>query len=152
MWRFIFSNPSGTGIQLELFTARMETVLSLPLHSDISAGFPLPANDFVEQGIDLNEELIRHPSTTFLVRVKGHSMVNAGIADRDLLVVDRTLQPSTGAIALCCIDGEFTVKRLRIEKECCWLIPENDDYEPMCVTQENDFSVIGIVVHCIKSF
>jgi DNA polymerase V len=117
----------------------------------ISAGFPSPAQDFIDLSIDLNKELIKHPSSTFFGRVKGSSMIDAGINNGDLLIVDKSLNPTDGKIAVCFIDGEFTVKRLKVEKECCWLLPENESYEPLKVTAENDFIVWGIVVYVIKA-
>jgi DNA polymerase V len=117
----------------------------------ISAGFPSPAQDFIDLSIDLNKELIKHPSSTFFGRVKGCSMKDAGIDNGDLLIVDKSINPTDGKIAVCFIDGEFTVKRLKVEKDCCWLVPENESYEPIRVTAENDFMVWGIVIYVIKA-
>jgi DNA polymerase V len=137
---------------IEIFPASGETVLSLPLiPSDISAGFPSPALDFIDVSIDLNKHVIKHPSSTFYGRVKGHSMKNAGIFDGDLLVIDKSLDPRNNQIAVCFIDGEFTLKRIQFEKDCCWLVPENESYSPIQVTEENDFLIWGIVTHVIKS-
>ena len=118
----------------------------------ISAGFPSPADDFIELTIDLNREFIKHKDTTYFARVKGHSMKNAGINDGDLLIIDKSLEPQNNKIAVCQIDGEFTVKRIKIEKDMIWLIAENEDYEPIKVTPENNFVIWGIVIHSIKSF
>ncbi len=118
----------------------------------ISAGFPSPADDFIELTIDLNKELVKNKSTTFFAKVKGHSMKDAGINDGDLLIIDKSLEPQNNKIAICQIDGEFTVKRIKIEKDVVWLIAENEDYQPIKVTQENDFLIWGIVIHCIKTF
>lgn len=127
--------------------------LKLPFISGgISAGFPSPAQDFIEQSIDLNRELIRHPSSTFFGRVRGNSMTEAGIADGDLLVIDKSLRPEDGKVAVCFIDGEFTVKRIRIDRDACWLMPANPDYAPIEVNRENHFLVWGIVTYVIKSF
>ena len=117
----------------------------------ISAGFPSPAQDFIDLSIDLNKELIKHPSSTFFGRVKGCSMKDAGIDNGDLLIVDKSINPTDGKIAVCFIDGEFTVKRLKVEKDCCWLVPENESYDPIRVTAENDFMVWGIVIYVIKA-
>ena len=138
---------------LDLYSANTETVLELPLEDEaIKAGFPSPASDFLDLSIDLNKELIKHPNATFYGRVKGESMKNAGINDGDLLVIDKSLEPSNGKIAVCFIDGEFTVKRIKIEQDFCWLIPENEDFQPIKVTEDNDFIIWGMVIHVIKSF
>lgn len=137
---------------LELYTADTTTAFSLPIvESGISAGFPSPADDFLDISIDLNKELIKNPSTTFLGRVKGDSMINAGLSDGDLLVIDKSLEPTNHKIAVCFIDGEFTVKRILIKKEVIWLVAENDNYKPILVTKENDFLIWGIVTTVIKS-
>lgn len=122
------------------------------LEGGISAGFPSPAQDFTDMSIDLNRELIRHPSSTFFGRVRGDSMQDAGISDGDLLVIDKSLEPSDGKIAVCFIDGEFTVKRLRKDRDCCWLLPANEHYRPIRVGPDNHFLIWGIVTHVIKSF
>lgn len=139
--------------EIELYTALTETELVLPYAGEgISAGFPSPAADFIEVGIDLNRELIKNPSSTFYGRVRGNSMKDLGIHDGDLLVIDRSLEPKNGKIAVCYIDGEFTVKTIRIEKDCIWLMPANKDYAPVRVTRDNDFLVWGIVINVIKFF
>ncbi|MCK9310713.1 MAG: translesion error-prone DNA polymerase V autoproteolytic subunit [Bacteroidales bacterium] len=138
---------------LDLYSALTETELSLPLASGkISAGFPSPASDFVDVAIDLNKHLIKHPSTTFFGRVRGQSMQDVGISDGDLLVIDKGLEPEDGKIAVCFIDGEFTVKRIRFQKDGCYLMPANDAYKPIHVTADNEFLIWGIVTHVIKSF
>ncbi len=138
---------------LDLYAISTESELALPLVSDkISAGFPSPAQDFLENTIDLNKELIKNPTATFYGKVKGDSMKNMGIHDGDLLVIDKSLEPKNDSIAVCYIDGEFTMKQIRIEDDCCWLIPANDDYQPFKVTKDNDFLIWGIVIHVIKSF
>ena len=138
---------------LEFYTADLTTELEIPfMDTGISAGFPSPADDFLELSIDLNKHLIKHKDSTFFAKVKGHSMKNVGIFDGDLLVIDKSLAPQDGKIAICQIDGEFTVKRIKIEKEIVWLIAENEDYEPIKVTPENELMIWGIVIHSIKSF
>lgn len=104
----------------------------------------------MEQGIDLNRELIRNPAATFYGRVKGLSMKDAGIDEGDVLVIDRSLEPRNGAVAVCYLDGEFTVKRIRIDDEGLFLVPANESYQPMKITVENDFTVWGIVTWVIK--
>ena len=144
-------NPHNIN-SLALFSVSTETKLSRPfIDQGISAGFPSPAQDFIDLSIDLNKELVKHPSSTFFGRVRGCSMKDAGINNGDLLIVDKSMNPTDGKIAVCFIDGEFTVKRLKVEKDCCWLVPENESYEPIKVTAENDFIVWGIVVYVIKA-
>jgi len=137
---------------LDIFSVSTESKLDIPIvNQGISAGFPSPAQDFMDLSIDLNKEFIKHPASTFFGRVKGNSMINAGIGNGDLLIVDKSLEATDGRIAVCFIDGEFTVKRLKVEKDCCWLLPENEAYQPIKVTAENDFIVWGIVVYVIKA-
>lgn len=116
----------------------------------ISAGFPSPAEDFKEQRLSLDRELIQNKEATFFARVSGQSMVDAGLDDNDLLVIDRSLEPKNGKIAVCFLDGEFTVKRLRVENNTVWLQPENKNYKPIKITEENDFVIWGIVTNVIK--
>lgn len=118
----------------------------------LRAGFPSPAEDFSEVSIDLNVELIKHPASTFFCRVSGDSMQDMGINDGDLLVIDKSLEPQDGKVAVCYIDGDFTLKEIKIEKDCCWLIPANKDFSPIKVTADNEFLVWGIVTHAIKSY
>ncbi|WP_353076875.1 translesion error-prone DNA polymerase V autoproteolytic subunit [Flavobacterium sp.] len=137
----------------EFYAPDYTTALDIPyVDVGISAGFPSPADDFIELTIDLNKHLIKHKDSTFFAKVKGHSMKDAGIFDGDLLVIDKSLSPQDGKIAICQIDGEFTVKRIKIEKDIVWLVAENEDYKPIKVTEENELMIWGIVVHSIKSF
>mgnify|MGYP003477469276 FL=1 len=137
---------------IDIYVAITQTDLELPfVDGGISAGFPSPALDFVDAKIDLNKHLIKHPSATFYGRVKGDSLKNAGISDGDLLIIDRSLEPSSGKIAVCYIDGEFTAKRIKKTKTEVWLLPENEDYPPIKIEEDNNFIVWGIVTHVIKS-
>lgn len=143
-------NKSG---DFEFFTASTESAVELPLMGEsVRAGFPSPAEDFTEISIDLNVELLRHPASTFFCRVSGDSMQDMGINDGDLLVVDKSLEPQDGKIAVCYIDGEFTLKEIRFDKDCCWLVPANKNYQAIKVTEENDFLVWGIVTYAIKAY
>ncbi len=136
---------------IDIFSAVTETELELPfVGSGISAGFPSPALDFSDISIDLNKYLIKHPAATFYGRIKGESLKNAGINSGDLLIIDRSIEPVNGKIAVCYIDGEFTAKRIKIEKENVLLIAENEDYQPIKVSKDNDFLIWGIVTHVIK--
>jgi DNA polymerase V len=116
----------------------------------ISAGFPAPADDFSESRISLDDELIQNKNTTFFAKVKGQSMIGAGLDDNDLLVIDRSLEPTNNKIAVCFLDGEFTVKRLRVAKDEIWLQPENPNYPIINITEDNDFMIWGIVTNVIK--
>ena len=127
--------------------------LSLPLPlagTGISAGFPSPADEYMEAGIDLNVELIRNPDATFFGWVKGYSSKDAVISDGDVLVIDKSLEPKNGSIAVCFLDGEFTVKRILKEKDALFLLPANNEFKPIRITEENDFLVWGIVTYVIK--
>jgi DNA polymerase V len=139
--------------RLDIYSVSDETEMELPLvQGGIVAGFPSPADDFLDASIDFNKYLIKNKAATFSGRVKGNSMINAGIADGDLLVIDKSIDPSNGKIAVAFIDGEFTVKRIKIEDNRCWLMPENDDFKPIEVLPDNQFLIWGIVSHVIKSF
>jgi DNA polymerase V len=136
---------------IEIYSAQTDTRLMLPYaEQGISAGFPSPAEDFLDISIDLNKEFIKNPSATFYGRVKGNSMKDAGLENGDLLIIDKSLEPKNGKIAVCFIDGEFTVKRIKIEKKIVWLIAENKDYQPIKVTSENELLIWGIVTTVIK--
>lgn len=121
------------------------------IEQGVSAGFPSPALDFEDLKIDLNKSLIRHPNSTYYGRVKGFSMKNAGIDDGDLLIIDKSLEPLDGRIAVCFLDGEFTAKRIRIINKTVFLYPENEDYSPIKIGVDNEFVVWGIITHVIKA-
>lgn len=124
----------------------------LPLLENlIPAGFPSPAQGFPSESIDLNKELIAHPAATFCVRVSGNSMIDCGISDGDLLIIDKSLPACDGAIAVCFIDGEFTLKTLSIRQDGLYLKPANPDYPELKVNEESNFQVWGIVSYIIKS-
>jgi len=118
--------------------------------SGISAGFPSPADDFKEQRLSLDDELIKNKEATFFARVSGQSMTGAGLDDNDLLIIDRSLEPENNKIAVCFIDGEFTVKRLKVENDCIWLLPENPDYKPIKISEDDELIIWGIVTTVIK--
>ena len=136
---------------LKIFEVSTEAPLVLPLiEGGISAGFPSPAADFLDNKIDLNQYLIRKEATTFIAFTDGFSMEGAGIGDKDLLIIDKSLEPADGKIAVCVIDGEFTLKRLLITKEGISLMPENEKYKPIKVTEFNDFEIWGMVTFSIQ--
>ena len=116
----------------------------------ISAGFPSPADDFKETRISLDRELVKNKEATFYARVSGDSMVGAGLDDGDLLVIDRSLNPENGKIAVCLVDGEFTVKRIKKEKNKLYLMPENKKYKPIELKEENELIIWGVVEYVIK--
>lgn len=126
--------------------------LELPLLSFIACGFPSPADDFLDSTIDLNRHLIKHPNSTFYGRARGDSMQNIGIFDGDLLIIDKSISPSNGSIAVCFIDGDFTVKTIKIQQDLIWLVAENKKYEPIKVTRDNEFLIWGIVINSIRYF
>ncbi len=124
--------------------------LQLPLFiTKVAAGFPSPAEDYIEGKLDLNEYLIKHPSATFFVRVQGNSMIHAGIHDSDILVVDRAVEPRDGKIVVAVINGEMTVKRIRKKSGKLYLVPENDEFKPIEITETSDFRVWGVVTSVI---
>lgn len=126
------------------------TSLKLPLVSaSVEAGFPSPADDHLERGIDLNEELIRNPAATFLVRVKGESMRDAGIHAGDVLIVDKSLTPTDRKIVVAMIDGNFTVKRFRKRGGQVFLEAENPEFPPIEVTEGQELSIFGVVSYII---
>jgi DNA polymerase V len=126
------------------------TSLKLPLVSaSVEAGFPSPADDHLERSIDLNEELIRNPAATFLVRVKGESMRDAGIHSGDILVVDRSVTPTDRQIVVAMIDGEFTVKRFRKQNGRITLEAANDSFAPIEVGEDQELTIWGAVTYII---
>ena len=116
----------------------------------ISAGFPSPADDFKETRISLDRELVKNREATFYARVDGDSMIGAGLEDGDLLVIDRSLNPENGKIAVCLINGDFTVKRIKKEKHKLFLVPENKKYKKIEIKEENELVIWGIVEYVIK--
>ena len=116
----------------------------------ISAGFPSPADDFKEVRISLDKELIKNKEATFYAKVSGDSMIDAGLDDGDLLVIDRSLSPENGKIAICFIDGDFTVKRIKKERGKFYLIPENKNYKKIRIKKEDRLLIWGIVTYVIK--
>lgn len=137
----------------------------------VHAGFPSPAQDYVHEGVDLNKVLVKHPTATFYARVVGDSMMDAGVDEGDILVIDRSLEPKEGDMAVCFVDREFALKFISfhepgkpsvnsspgaasfsiLPKRELWLLPANSSYPPIHVTETNDFTVWGVVTHIIKS-
>ncbi|MCP9237913.1 LexA family transcriptional regulator [Lewinella sp. JB7] len=126
-----------------------ELSLNVPLYSSVSAGFPSPADDYLEDHLDVNTYLVQNPTSTFFVRVRGDSMIRVGIYPDDILVVDRSLPAAYNAIIVAVIDNEFTVKRLHKRGNCLQLIPENPRYSPLVIEEGHEFAVWGIVTHVL---
>lgn len=121
--------------------------LELPLYASyITAGFPSPADDHLEDRIDLGKYLVQNPTSTYMMRVKGNSMVDAKIQDGDILVIDKSLRPADGLPVVCFLDGEFTVKTFRLIDKKAFLMPANPDFKPIEVTEDMDMRVWGVVV------
>jgi DNA polymerase V len=136
--------------RMDFYAADLTTELELPMASSgISAGFPSPAEDHLELKLDLNRALVRHPNATFYGRVKGSSMIEAGIEDGDILVIDKSLEPKDGDIAVCFLDGEFTVKRISNGDDGLYLVPANKEFKPIRISEESEFLVWGIVTYVI---
>lgn len=119
--------------------------------SRVSAGLPSLADDYIERHLDLNMHLVRHPSDSFLVQAMGDSMIGAGIFENDTLIVDKSIPPKSGKIIIAALNGELTVKRLKLKLGKIWLLPENPQYQPIEITGEADFKILGVVIHVIHS-
>lgn len=144
-------SPPETQASVEIFAPDLSSHMPLPYaDGGIQAGFPSPAQDYISESIDLNREIVSHPASTFYGRVSGDSMIDEGIEPDDLIVIDRSLEPEDGDLTVCCLDGEFTLKRIRLEKGRIWLIPSNETYNPILVTADSRFEVWGVVTHTIK--
>lgn len=117
--------------------------------SCVPAGFPSPADDYMEKRLDLNDLIVRHPNATFFVKVEGDSMRDAGIQSGDTLVVDRSIEATHGKIVVAVLNGEFTVKRILIEANGVSLVPENPAYSVIPIHPESDFQVWGVVTYVI---
>lgn len=129
----------------------LRQIVTIPLFSDVvQCGFPSPAADYVERRIDLNELLIAHPSATYFVRASGDSMIEGGISDGDLLVVDSSRTAEHGDIVIAAVEGEFTVKRLQLHP-IVMLKPENAAYRPIMIGSEDNLEVFGVVTYIVKS-
>lgn len=137
---------------LELFKLNNTASLELPFADEgVRAGFPSPAQDYMENSIDLNRDLVSHPESTFYARVAGDSMIDAGLVQGDILIVDKSIEARTGDIAVCIVNGEFTVKTLELHADHVVLLPANDCYSPLVVTETDGFEVWGVVTYVIKS-
>jgi len=135
-----------------IYKPDLSTLRELPyFEAKVPAGFPSPAADYEENQLDLNTHLIKNPAATFFVRVSGDSMIGAGIHDGDLLIVDRAIDPKDKNVVIAVIDGELTVKRIRIRRQKITLEAENINYASKEVREEADFQVWGVVTNVIHS-
>ena len=134
----------------QIYRAEAGKPLPLPIYlANVQAGFPSPAEDYLDKTLDLNELLIAHPAATFFVRVSGDSMRGAGIFSGDVLVVDRSLEATDNKIVVALVNGEFTVKRLKVRDGRIRLVPENPAYPILELKEESDFQVWGVVTYVI---
>jgi DNA polymerase V len=140
-------------MSLEILIPTTRTKLKRPFFSvSVTAGFPSPADDHVDKNLDLNDYLIKHPAATFFVRATGDSMIDDGIHEGDLLIVDRALEAKDGSVIIAIINGELTVKRLKKTNGKVILLPANSKYNPIEVTEDIDFQVWGVVASVVHKF
>lgn len=138
-------------MELKIYRCETGEEIKLPYAEEgVKAGFPSPAQDFSEEAIDFNSHIVKHPASTYYVRVIGDSMIEEYIEEDDLLLVDKSLEPQNGSLAVCMIDGETTLKRIHKQKERLFLLPANKNYQPIEITAENEFMVWGVVDCVIK--
>ncbi|QFZ91236.2 LexA family protein [Synechococcus elongatus] len=136
----------------EVYRPKRGAVLELPLYQmPVSAGFPSPADDYIEQRLDLNRHLIKNPAATFMARVSGDSMIGVGIHDGDMIIVDRSLEPRDGQIVIAVLNGELTVKRLRQDRQRLFLQAENPNYPDLEITDGSAFQIWGVVTNVIHA-
>lgn len=136
---------------LKIYVPDGRTSSDIPLaESSVHAGFPSPADDFLEGSLDLNNLVIKHPEATFFARVEGDSMQDEGIAEGDILVVDKAIEPFDGCLAVAYVDGEFTLKRVRMEPDRILLVPANPKYPVIEIAAGQDFAVWGVVRWIVK--
>ena len=142
--------PSAASV-IEISRADSSSRLSLPYADHgIQAGFPSPAQDYISETIDLNMEVVRHPAATFYGRVNGDSVIDEGIDDGDLIVIDRAIEPADGDLAVCCVDGEFTLKYIKLTDSGLKLMPANPAYPEIVITEGVKFIMWGVVTYIIK--
>ena len=144
--------PAAAFEVIEIFKPAFGVKVLLNYFHSVAAGFPSPADDFLDRELDLNDYLISNKSATFYIRVRGDSMKNCGIFNNALLVVDRSVKPVDGDVVLAVIDGEFTCKRIRQEDGKTYLHPENEHYPDLLITEDMNFKVWGVVVSAINDF
>lgn len=137
---------------LVFYKPSIDTVTLIPYYeSGVQAGFPSPAQDYAESSIDLNKVLIKHPASTFFARVNGDSMSGEDILDGDMVIVDKSIDVIDGDLAVCYIDGDFTLKRVEFDNDVIWLVPSNPAYQRIKVTADNEFIIWGVVTYTVKN-
>ena len=135
---------------IDLFNIIKKKQINTPVFLDqVSAGFPSPVTDYMENKLDLNEYLIRHPAATFIVKASGSSMVNADIYSGDLLIVDRSVTPKSNSIVIASIFGDLTVKKLKKKEKSFFLVSANDEYPSIEVKEEMECFIWGVVTYII---
>ena len=140
----------NTSEKLQFYAIEEASFDDVPLYGDsVPAGFPSPADDYLDMDLNLHDYLVQHPSATFCVRAIGDSMVDAGIQSSDVMVIDRALTPKNNDIILAVVNGEFTVKRIKKSEDELYLMPANENYTPMKITEEMNFQVWGVVTFII---
>jgi DNA polymerase V len=133
-----------------IYKPDLNTRYKVPLYMNpVAAGFPAPTEDYIEGKLDLNKHLIKHPEASFMVRVTGYSMIDAGIHPGDLLIVDRSLEPTNNKVIIAVVNGELTVKRIRKTRGKLLLMPENESYEPIQIYPETEFHIWGVVTNVV---
>ena len=138
---------------LKIFNSQsIESDFTAFIDGFVTAGFPSPAGDYIENTLNFKELFIKNESSTFFVRVEGNSMFNAGISDSDILVVDKSLKPYDNSILVCFVDGEFTVKRVCKIDGVFYLIPDNPQFQPIRINENSDFRLWGVVTFTIHKF
>lgn len=142
---------TASSSEWRFYTVRqIDSISVIRVDGSVTAGFPSPADDYLEARIDLKRELVRNPDATFVVRVQGDSMTGDGICDGDVLVVDRSLKHRNGSIAVCCLNNSFTVKKLEIRGPSVRLIASNPDYPPINIQENDELLIWGVVTYIIK--
>jgi DNA polymerase V len=146
------SNGMTTVMVEQVYTPHAAASCLCPLFlAPVAAGFPSPADDYLDSKLDLNQYLIKHEAATFFVRVTGDSMIGAGVHSGDLLIVDRALEPADNSVIIAVVNGELTLKRLSRQGGTLSLIPDNGNYQPIQITEHMDFEVWGVVTHVIHA-
>ena len=141
--------------KIHIFNSEFHSSLKLQMAPAIKAGFPSPAEDYNRETIDFNRDLIKHPAATFYGRVDGDSMIDAGIDDGDIAVIDRAVEPENGDVIVAYVNEEFTIKFLDLthkQEGYIQLLPANPRYKPIRINADDDFEVWGVVVWTIKSW
>ena len=140
----------NTNKNFNFYTTVLSSLSDIPLYGDsVPAGFPSPADDYIDMDLNLHDYLVKNPSATFCVKAIGDSMIDAGINNSDIMVVDRALTPKNNDIILAVINSEFTVKRIKKNEDDLYLMPANENYNPIKITEEMNFQVWGVVTFII---